>query len=119
MPCPEVDIRLIAQRALLSFVTRGLRAVSVEKRGDVIKWRCIFESEAAKEAEWTELSCAATEVIAEYSEPTTIDEEYWVVEPNHAPGGPLNNMQHLEHLVYLRHEESTHPPGKGDTARRL
>lgn len=106
---PEPDIRISAQRALLGYVTRGLRAVSVEKNGDVIRWRCIFASDVAKERQWEELSCAATEVIADYNTNATIDEEYLVVRLRDGEGQQVNEMQHLEHLVFLRHEVYEYP----------
>ena len=93
----DIELKLSAQRALLGEVTIGLRAVSTELIGNVIKWRCVFESEQAKENQWENLSVAATEVIADYSDEFTIEEEYLVT--------PLaESIIHLKNIVYLRHE---------------
>lgn len=91
-------LRLSAQRALVGAVTPGLRAVSVEYSENIIKWRCIFESEQAKETQWEVLSAAATEVVSDYLHPVTINEEYLVVPSLHA------KMEHLASVVFLRYE---------------
>lgn len=93
---PNIQIRLSAQRALWGQITPGLRAVSVEISDKAIRWRCIFESKLKKEEYWEELSCAATEVVADFSD-AMIEEEY-LVTPNDS------EMEHLEWLVFLRHE---------------
>ena len=92
---PDIELRLSAQRALWGKITLGLRAVSVEIADQTIRWRCIFESEIIKEKYWEELSCAASEVVADFSN-VSIDEEYVVI-PN-----PLE-MEHLKWLVFLRY----------------
>ena len=94
----ETTLRLSAQRALWGSVPPTLRAVSVGASEHCIHFRCYFHgptSDADKEL----LSEAATEIIADFSAPWTISEEYLDLsypEP----------MRHLEHLIYLRHEPS-------------
>ncbi|HBC3426874.1 hypothetical protein JL857_23900 [Vibrio parahaemolyticus] len=100
----DEDIRLSAQRALLGCISRGLRAVSIERAGKVIKWRCIFASEVAKESQWEILSEAATEVIADFDSSMQIEEEYIVVRFRDAEDEPPNEMLHLRHVAFLRHE---------------
>lgn len=103
------DLRLSAQRALLGCVTGGLRAVSVEMVGNTIKWRCVFGSDVAKETQWQVLSEAAAEVIADYAEPITIEEEYLVVKFRNSENEPPNVISHLKHIVFLRHERESYP----------
>lgn len=93
-------ILLSAQRALLGHVTPQLRAVSVDAdpNRQQLAIRFVFDgepSESVREA----ASCAATEMIADYPDPWTIDEEH-VVCP--APA----QMEHLRHLVYARCEDA-------------
>lgn len=105
----DEELRLSAQRALLGCITRGLRAVSVEKLGDTIKWRCVFGSDSAKESQWEILSEAAAEVIADYSSHTKIEEEYLVVKFRNSASEPTNEIPHLQHIVFLRHEHESYP----------
>lgn len=94
------DLKISGQRALWGNIPEGLRAVSIEAENSVIKWRCIFGSSQYKEQNWELLSVAAAEVVADFTACSNIEEEYLVVSP------PLK-MNHLEHLLFLRHE-----PGK-------
>lgn len=103
------DIRLSAQRALLGCVTRGLRAVSIELSLNTIRWRCVFGSEVAKNSQWEILSEAAAEVIADFPEPMKIEEEYLVVRFRDSEQAKPNEIPHLEHVVFLRHERENYP----------
>ena len=92
----HVLLRLSAQRALWGAITPNLRAVSADIRGTVIRWRADFDLPPTEE-ELELLSVAATEVIADFPAPWTIDEEVRVI-PSPTP------MEHLTHLLFLRHE---------------
>jgi len=92
----EQKLKLSAQRALLGCIPTSLRSASFEYKGTEIACRFIFNgtvSYADKEL----LSCAATEIIADYSSPYTISEEYLDVS---CPG----EMEYLTFLVFLRYE---------------
>ena len=87
-----VDLRLSAQRALWGHVPQSLRAVSLEMRDTTIFFRAVSEP-GATDAERELLSCAATEVIADFSAPTTIEEEFLdVAPPDEAPSPPLSRL---------------------------
>jgi hypothetical protein len=75
--------------------------VSLEWRGSVIYFRAVF-APGATGAERELLSCAATEVIADFPAPVTIAEEFLEIAPPVLP-------PHLQYLVYLRAE----PEGRG------
>ncbi len=92
-------VRLSAQRALLAQVPASLRAVSVATSAYEVRFRCFFDT-SASDTDRELLSDAATEIIADFSAPWTISEEYLTV-PAPEP------MQHLEHLVFMRHEWAT------------
>jgi hypothetical protein len=77
-------------------VPASLRAVSVDAGGSKIYYRCIFDGKPTED-EWELLSVAATEIIADFPEPYTIEEEYLHI--TH-PG----MMEHLKYVVFLRHE---------------
>jgi len=64
----SVELRLSAQRALLGNIPPTLRVVSLEVRRTVIHFRAVFTSAATNEHRES-LSVAATEVIADFSEP--------------------------------------------------
>jgi hypothetical protein len=102
-----IELRLSAQRALWGHVPPSLRAVSLERRADVIYFRAVFEPNA-READRELLSCAAAEVIADFTAPVTIEEEFVHLSP---PARPA----HLQHLVYLRSEEG---PASQDSPER-
>jgi hypothetical protein len=70
-----VALRLSSQRALLGNVPASLRCASVEYRGTEIACRFVFDGEPEEEERGL-LSCAATEIIADYPEPYTISEEH-------------------------------------------
>jgi hypothetical protein len=91
-------IRLSAQRALLGAVPFRLRAVSVEIEGSIVRMKGIFDS-GCTECDKEVLFVAGTEIIADFPSSFNIEEECLVV-PHPQP------MEHLTHLVYLRHEPS-------------
>ncbi len=91
-----IDLRLSAQRALLSNIPKTLRAASLEYRGTDIACRFIFDGEPT-DYDRDLLSCAAAEIIADYNEPYTISEEYL------AMPCPVE-ITHLHHIVFLRDE---------------
>lgn len=92
----RVNLLLSAQRALLGQIPPSLRAVSVDVDSRKVYFRCVFDGEP-EEDEWELLSCAASKIIADFSDPFVIVEEYWrTPRPE--------RMEHLRHLVYLRHE---------------
>jgi hypothetical protein len=92
----SVLVRLSAQRALLGHVPASLRAVSVDVDVAKVYLRCVFDGEPPED-ERELLSIAASELIADFSEPYTIKEEYlYTSQPE--------RMSHLKHLVFLRHE---------------
>ncbi len=92
----DVQIRLGAQRSLWGQVPPSLRAVSVDVDEQKVYFRCIFDGEPT-EYDWELMSVAATEIIADFPAPYTIEEDYLTVK---AP----NEMSHLKYLIYLRHE---------------
>lgn len=95
-------LRLSAQRDLLGSVTHGLRAVSVEKSDNVVKWRCVFASEIAKEAQWELLPEAAAEFIADFESPMKIEEEYIVVRFRDSEQKAPNEIPHLKQIASKR-----------------
>ncbi|ELV8695339.1 hypothetical protein QNE54_002064 [Vibrio fluvialis] len=103
------EIKLSAQRALLGCITGGLRAVSIELSNQTIRWRCVFGSEIAKDSQWEILSEAAAEVIADFPEPMKIEEEYLVVKFRDSEQAQPNEIPHLQHVVFLRHERESYP----------
>lgn len=90
-------IRMSAQGALLGQIPPSLRAVSADVDESRVYLRFIFDG-APTEDDWELLSVAATEIIADFPAPYTIEGEYLEIEQP-------NEMSHLKHLVYLRHEE--------------
>ena len=90
------DIRLCAQVALWGCVPQSLRAFSASVDNNKVRVRAIFDQTATDEDKEL-LSEAATEIIANYAEPYTLEEEYLVV--------PVDQrMSHLSSLIFLRHE---------------
>jgi hypothetical protein len=92
----RILVLLSAQRALLSHVPPSLRAVSVDFDEHRIYLRCIFDGEPTEE-DLELMSFSATEIIASFAAPYTVDEQYLTVNFPH-------EMDHLAYLVYLRHE---------------
>ena len=93
-----ISLRLSAQRALLGHVPACLRSASIQKEGDTILWRCVFDAEATEE-DFELARMAGTEIIADFGAPTMVDEEMLRV--------PFpQKAEHLEHLVFLRHEHN-------------
>jgi hypothetical protein len=91
-----VRLRLSAQRALWGNVPPTLRSVSLEQRGNTIHFRAVFTS-AATEDDRELLAVVAAEVIADFSAPTTIEEEFIDLDP---PAKPPR----FKYLVFLRAE---------------
>lgn len=92
----NVSIRLSAQRALWGVVPPALRSVSVDAQEPVVYFRCIFDRDATEDDKEL-LSCAATELIADFPDSWDIKEEYLVI--------PVpERMQHLKFLVFQRYE---------------
>lgn len=90
------DIRLSAQTALWGCVPTSLRAFSGDIRDHLVLVRAIFD-ETVTDEDKELLGAAAAEIVADYAEPFTIEEEYLVV-----PTG--QSMQHLPTLIFLRYE---------------
>jgi hypothetical protein len=92
----DSDLRLSAQRALWGAVPTSLRAFSVEAAGNIVRTRSIFdgtETPCQKEL----LAVATTEIVSDFHDQFTIEDEVLNI-----PLGTL--MQHLQHLIFLRHE---------------
>lgn len=112
----DVRLRLSVQRALLTHVTRSMRAVSVEVRpADRVAWiRFVFDGEPSPEAR--ELaSCAHTEMLSDFADEWSVGLELVVCT---AP----ERMEHRRWLVYHRCEDarvSDAEPGAAPGAERL
>ncbi len=91
-----IDLRLSSQRALLGNIPTTLRSASVEYRDTEIACRFVFDGEPS-EYDRELLSCAASEIIADYNDPYTISEEYLAVQYP-------SEMKYLQHIVFARHE---------------
>ena len=96
----EVQLRLGLQRALLTHVTSELRSVSADLDAELrsVRLRFVFARQPS-DAERDAASTTATEVIADYPEGWTVDEEYLVI----PPGEP---MTHLRLVAYHRCEDA-------------
>lgn len=94
----EIYLRLSAHRAMLGAVFPKLRSVSVEYRGFEIACRFILDVKPTEE-EHELLSVAATEIVADYTSPYIISEEFLVM-------SYPEDMNFLRHLIYLRYETS-------------
>jgi hypothetical protein len=70
----RASLLLSVQRALLGEVPPALRGVTVGWHDDVIQLRSYFDGPIS-EVDRESMSCVATEVIADYAEPWTIEEE--------------------------------------------
>ena len=92
----EQKLKLSAQRALLGNIPTSLRSASFEYKGTEIACRFIFNGTVSPDDKEL-LSCAATEVIADYSSPYTVSEEY-------LDASFPAEMEHLSLLVFLRYE---------------
>lgn len=95
----EEDLKLMlsSMRALLGEITPTLRSVSIELRGKIIIWQCIFDTEATDD-DFELANIASGEVIADYN-------DYGLEEIITRIPYP-NKMNHLKNLVYLRHESN-------------
>ena len=111
----SITLRLSAQRALWGHVPACMRAASIQKEGDTIFWRCVFDAEATDD-DFELASNAGAESIADFSAPTVIDEQVLKL--------PFpKKLEHLKHLIFLRHEhnyykDSAEQPGTGQPATR-
>ncbi len=95
---PDTDLRLRAQESLKGAIPPGLRAVSTEVRGHTIYWRCIFESEAARDKYRELLMDASFKVMGLFVNHADMKREFPVV-----PAG--EEMQHLAFVLFQRYEE--------------
>ena len=95
----SVKLRLSLQRALWGAVYPQLRQASIEadERAHVIRVRFEYDGKPTDQA-LDACQVAGTEVIADFTDPWTIDEQHCEVPY------PLK-LNRLEHLVYLRAEE--------------
>lgn len=94
----SIALRLSAQRALWGHVPACLRSASIQKDGNSILWRCVFDA-GATEDDLVLARVAGTEILADFSSPADIGEEIVIIPFPEEP-------THLEHLVYLRHEHN-------------
>lgn len=91
-----IGLRLSAQRALLGLVAASLRSASIQKDGNTIRWRCVFDVGATEED--LELArIAGSELVADSPVSTEIEEQIIIIPFPEKP-------THLEYLVYHRHE---------------
>jgi hypothetical protein len=97
----NISLRLSAQRALWGAIPPSLRAVSVGIDDQRVYFRCIFDG-VSSEDEPKLLLCAATEIIADFPAPYTIETELLHI-------AYPNPMTHLESLIFLRFEEPVQP----------
>ncbi|MCP5537300.1 MAG: hypothetical protein H7A51_13850 [Akkermansiaceae bacterium] len=89
-------LKLSALRALWGHVSPTLRSASIERTGDTIKWRCVFDT-GASEDDLELASMAGTEIIADYELPITIEQEAIIT--------PFpDRVNELEHRIFFRHE---------------
>lgn len=89
-------LKLSAQRALLGNIPKSLHSVSLDVSEYTICCRFAFVGVPTEE-EKELLSCAATEIIADFSSPYTIAEEY-------LEGVDSGAVEYLPLLVFLRAE---------------
>ena len=82
-------------RALLGAVTPTLRAVSVELENNTLIWQGIF-AEEARDEEMEFISLAGAELLADFTDVNY--QEIIIKFPVH------EKMNHLKHIIYLRHE---------------
>jgi len=96
MEFSDVDLKLSGQRALLGNVPGSLRAVSVEFAGNQIEFQAVFDGTPSPEDKEL-LSECATEILADFPAPFTINEVYLSIS---APA----KIPHLKNLIYSRYE---------------
>lgn len=92
----SINIRLSALRALLGNVPESLRAFSAEVSDGAIRLRSFFD-ESSTDSDVELLSAAGTEIIADYPDSYTLEEDFWTLSKG-------SEMSHLSELVFLRHE---------------
>lgn len=94
----NIELILRSVRALQGEITPSLRSVSVELRGKVIIWQCIFDGDATDD-DFELMRMASTELIADYSYDYSLDEKIMKIQfPN--------EMKNLKNLIFLRHESN-------------
>jgi hypothetical protein len=76
VPVVDAGLRLSALRALLGAITEGVRLVKVRREADLITFTAILSSSHHADAQ-EELSCAVTQIVADYPE-CQFSEEYLV-----------------------------------------
>ncbi len=94
----DKNLILSSLRAIRGEVTPSLRSVSVELRGKIIVWQCLFDSDATEE-DFELMSVACTEVVADYDWSYGLEE---IIKYVPAP----ESMTQLKNLIYLRHEQN-------------
>lgn len=97
----QAQLLLSLQRGLWGEVHPKLRQASIEadEREKIIRIR--FEYDGAPDTDAREgCSCAATEVMADFSEPWQLDEQ-------HVSAPFPQRLSRLQHLAYLRAELDT------------
>jgi len=92
-----ISLRLSVQRALLGHIPPSLRSVSVEYRGTEIAAYFVFDGEPSDDDKEL-LSCAASELISDYSDPYILKEEYLAISYPAA-------IPFLRHTVFKRYEK--------------
>jgi len=99
-PGSDIYLRLSAQRALLGHVTPLMRSASVDLDPvqKIVVVRFVFAREPS-ESEQDAAGCAGTEMIADYPDPWTIEEEFVVCPP------PNHRTEHRKWNVYERCED--------------
>jgi hypothetical protein len=100
LPLP-VQLLLSLQRGLLGEVRSQLRQASIEadEKGKVVRVRFEYDGTPCTETRES-CACAATEVIADFSEP-------WQLEEQHVSVPFPQPLSGLKHLAYLRAESET------------
>lgn len=98
MSSDDTGTRLLAsaRRAFTGQCPASLRALSLQCDGTHIRMRAVFSSEAS-DGDHEQLSCVASEVIADFPAPFTIDLELVTLD---APATP----EHLRHVIPLTNQ---------------
>src|SRR5262245_7191157 len=73
-----IRLRLSAQRALWGHVSAALRAVSLDLEGHRIRFKAVFDTGASQE-DVELISFAAAEVISDFPQPFTMEEQVEIV----------------------------------------
>jgi hypothetical protein len=92
------SVKLSALRALLGHVSPTLRSASIEIVGGGIHWKCEFDQNASED-DFELCRMAGGEILADFSAVDDFKESMLIV--------PFpEKCQHLEHLIYYRHEHN-------------